>query len=148
MDSVDRAVAIFESGFNCSQSVCAAYAEQLGLDRELALKISAGFGGGMGRMAQTCGAVSGAFMILGLKYGPTDPDDKAAKEHTYERIRVFAEQFTARQGSLLCRELLDCDISTAEGLQYARDQKLFTERCPAFVKTAAEILAEMLQEQS
>ncbi|GAK60736.1 hypothetical protein U27_00634 [Candidatus Vecturithrix granuli] len=146
VDSVDRAVAIFDSGLNCSQSVCAAYAEQFGLDRELALKVSAGFGGGMGRMAQTCGAVSGAFMVLGLKYGTTDPEDKAAKEHTYERVRAFADQFTARQGSLLCRELLDVDISTAEGLQYAREQKFFTERCPAFIKTAADILAEMLQE--
>lgn len=147
MDNVEQALTASKNGFNCAQSVCSAYAEQFGLDRELALKVSAGFGGGMGRMAHTCGAVSGAFMILGLKHGATDPADKSTKENAYAKIRDFADQFIARQGSLLCRELLDCDISTTEGLQYAREQQLFTERCPEFIRTAAEILAEMLPKE-
>ncbi len=146
MNNVEQALAASKSGLNCAQSVCSAYAEQFGLNRELALKISAGFGGGMGRMAQTCGAVSGAFIILGLKYGAVDPDDKIAKENTYVKIRDFADRFTARQGTLLCRELLGCDISTEQGLQYAKEHQLFTERCPEFIRTAAEILEKMLQE--
>ena len=147
MNHIEQAVKIFED-FNCSQSVCAAFAEQFGLERELALKVSAGFGGGMGRMAQTCGAVSGAFMALGLKYGSADPGDKVSKENTYTKVRVFAEKFTERQGSVLCRDLLKCDISTTEGLAYAREHNLFTEQCPIFIRTAAEILEEMLQEES
>ena len=99
-------------------------------------------------MAQTCGAVSGAFMALGLKYGSADPGDKVSKENTYTKVRVFAEKFTERQGSVLCRDLLKCDISTTEGLAYAREHNLFTEQCPIFIRTAAEILEEMLQEES
>ena len=144
MGQVEQAVGNFEKGFNCSQSVCSAYAEQFGLDRQTALKVAAGFGGGMGRLAGTCGVVTGAFMIIGLKYGTVDAKDKEAKEKTYERVREFAKRFTDRHGSILCKELLDCDISTPEGLQSAREQKLFATRCSELVKGAAEILAEMV----
>jgi len=145
MGQVEQAVACFEEGFNCSQSVCSAYAEQFGLDRETALKVAAGFGAGMGRLAGTCGAVTGAVMILGLKYGAVDAKDKEAKEKTYARVREFAKRFTDRHGSILCKELLDCDISTPEGLNYAKEQKLFATRCAQLVKDAAEILAEMVK---
>jgi C_GCAxxG_C_C family probable redox protein len=144
MNPVERAVACFEEGFNCSQSAFSAYAEQFGVDRETALKIAAGFGGGMGRMAGTCGAVSGAFMVIGLKYGAVDGEDKPAKEKTYERVREFARRFTERNGSLLCKVLLDCDISTPEGYKRAKEQNLFSTRCSQFVRDAVEILEEML----
>ncbi len=144
MNQVERAVARFDEGFNCCQSVFSVYAEELGLDRETALKIATGFGGGMGRMAGTCGVVTGAFMIIGLKYGATDAEDKETKEKTYERVREFAKRFTDRNGALLCKELLDCDISTPEGHERAREQNLFSTRCSQFVKDAAEILNEML----
>ncbi len=143
MSKVEDAAACFEKGFNCSQAVCSTYAEQFGLDRETALKVSAGFGGGMGRLAETCGVVSGSFMIIGLKFGATQADDKASKEQTYEEIQAFAKEFTKRHGSLLCRDLLGCDISTLRGRTWAKAQGLFSSRCPQLVKSAAEILEEM-----
>ena len=117
-----------------------------GLDRDTALKLAIGFGGGMGRMAGTCGAVTGAFMVLGLKCGATQADDKEAREQAYERVREFARRFEARNGSIVCRDLIGCDISTPEGLAMAREKELFATVCPRFVQEAAEVLEEMLGE--
>jgi C_GCAxxG_C_C family probable redox protein len=144
MSKVERAVACFEKGFNCSQSVLSTYAEQFGLDHETALKVAAGFGGGMGRMAGMCGAMSGALMVIGLKYGAVQAEDKQAKETTYEQVRAFARRFMDRHGSTLCKELLECDISTPEGLKRAREHNLFATRCSQLVRSAAEILEELL----
>jgi C_GCAxxG_C_C family probable redox protein len=141
MKPAEIALSRFADGFNCSQSVLSAYGGQFGIDDETALKLASGFGGGMGRMAGTCGAVTGAFMVLGLKCGGTSPD-REAKERIYARIRQFADQFKARNGSLMCKDLLGCDISTAEGLELARSR--FSTTCPKFVRDAAEILEEML----
>jgi C_GCAxxG_C_C family probable redox protein len=140
------ACARFEEGFSCSQAVFSAYAEHLGLDRETALKISGGFGGGMGRMAQTCGAVTGAFMAIGLKYGAVETDDQEAKDKTYALIREFADRFKSRHGSITCQELLGCDISKPENMEMAREQGLFKATCPGLVRDAAEILEEILAE--
>ena len=115
-----------------------------GLTKETALKIASGFGGGMGRMAETCGAVTGAMMVLGLRFGGTTPD-REAKERVYAKVREFAEQFKARNGSLVCRDLLGCDISTPEGYSIAQEKKLVSTTCPKFVRDACEILDEMLQ---
>jgi C_GCAxxG_C_C family probable redox protein len=146
MSHVERAVHRFAEGFNCSQAVFSAYAEQFGLDEETALKIAAGFGGGMGRLGETCGAVTGAFMVLGLRYGRGSPDP-AAKERIYALIREFSTRFNARNGSLTCKGLLVCDISTPEGYEVARKKQLFTTACPRFVRDAAEVLEEMMQIQ-
>ncbi len=143
MNHVGLAVSRFDQGLNCSQAVLSAYAEDLGLDETTAMKIAAGFGGGMGRMAETCGAVTGALMVLGLKYGGTIPD-RQVKEAVYQRVREFAAQFKARHGALACRDLLGCDIGTAEGREIAKQQGLLTTRCPQFVRGAAEILEELL----
>ena len=124
-----------------------AYATRLGLDGNTALKIASGFGGGIGRMAETCGAVTGAMMVLGLEHGNTAPD-REAKERVYEQVREFAQRFRARNGSLLCRELLGCDISTPEGLQQAREADFVLKICPKFVRDAAEILEEMWSQRS
>ena len=144
MNRIETALFRFAVGFNCSQSVLSAYAEHFGFDEETAMKISSGFGGGMGRMADTCGAVTGAFMVLGLRYGQAS-SDREAKEAIYARIREFARRFQARNGSVVCRELLGCDISAPEGLQRAKDEKLLTTICPKFVRDACEILEEMLK---
>ncbi len=143
MSRVDVAVSRFADGFNCSQAVLSAFAGQFGLDDATAMKIASGFGGGMGRMADTCGAVTGAFMVLGLRYGQATPD-REAKEAIYARIREFAQRFQARNDSLICRDLLGCDISTPVGLQHAKDEKLLTTLCPKFVRDACEVLDEML----
>lgn len=144
MSRVEQAAACFKGGFNCSQAVLSTYAEDFDLDREAALKLAAGFGGGMGRMAGTCGAVTGAFMVLGLKHGPTEPNDQTGRETVYERVREFAKRFEARNGTTVCRNLIQSDIDTPEGLAMARQQKLFATVCPKFVQDAAEILEEML----
>jgi C_GCAxxG_C_C family probable redox protein len=145
MSIADQAVACFDEGFNCSQAVFSAFAPQLGLDRVVALKVAGPFGGGIGRMGETCGAVTGALMVIGLKYGQTTSEDKAAKEKSYELVRQFAERFKARnRGCLACRELLGADIGTPEGMQKIREKQAFTTMCPKFVRDAAEIVEELL----
>jgi len=100
----------------------------------------------MGRMAQTCGAVTGAFMVLGLKYGNADIHDKEARERIYGLVREFARRFENRNGSIVCRELLGCDISNPEGAAAAKENGLFASVCPKLVGDAAEILEEMMNE--
>ena len=144
MDTVELAMERMRSGFNCAQSTFSPYAEALGVDRESALKIASGFGGGIGRMAGTCGVVSGALMALGLKYGAAEAADKETKDRMYALAREFAAKFTERQGSIVCKDLLGCDISTPEGHAQAAEQNLFATRCVDLVKAAAELLEEML----
>ena len=143
MTNADKAAAIFKEGFSCSMAVLGAYCEQFGLDKNLAYKVSSGFGGGM-HLDQTCGAVTGAIMVIGLKYGKMKADDNKAKEKTYELVKRFANKFKARYGSIECKALLGCDITTSEGMQEARDKKLFSTICTEYVGTAAEILDELL----
>jgi len=144
----EQAVRKFRKGFNCSQAVLSVYAEEFGLCRETALKIACGFGGGMGRMGLTCGAVAGAFMVIGLKYGNVDANEKEIKEKTYGLVGEFARRFEKRNGSSICRELLGCDISEPEGLRSAKENGLFTSVCPGLVRDAVEILEEMLEKDS
>ena len=144
MNIIGRAVDCFKGGNNCAQAVFATCAEQHGLDRETALKVASAFGGGMARLGETCGAVSGALMVIGLKRGYVDPDDQDAKAETYDLARAFIDQFEARHGTVVCRELLDHDIDTPESLELAREKGLFTSICPQFVQSAVEIIAEML----
>jgi C_GCAxxG_C_C family probable redox protein len=146
MSTPDPAVERFKRGFNCAQAVLSASAPCLGLAEETALKLAAPFGGGMGRTGGACGAVSGALMALGLRFGSTSPDDKAAKERTYGIARRFIEEFRARNQGVLCRELLGCDIATPEGVAAARERQLFTTLCPKLVRSAAEILSAMQAE--
>jgi len=116
----------------------------MGLNREIALKISQAFGGGMAQMGETCGAVTGAFMVIGLKYGRTRADDDEAKAKTCSLVKEFAEQFKARNGTIICRELLGCDIGTPEGNRVAKDKELFSTVCPSFVRDAVDILEKIL----
>ena len=142
----EQAVEWFRNGLNCSQAVLGSYCRELGLDCELAFKVATGFGGGM-RMAETCGAVTGAFMVLGLKYGNSTAEDKKAKAKTYERIVEYTDRFKARNGSVNCSYLLGCDISTPEGMEKAQENELFSSVCPKMVRDAAEILEEILEEE-
>jgi len=144
----EQAARKFRKGFNCSQAVLSVYAEEFGLCRETALKIACGFGGGMGRMALTCGAVTGAFMVIGLKYGNVDANEKEIKEKTYGLVKEFARRFEKRNGSSVCRELLGCDISEPDGLRSAKENDLFASVCPGLVQDAVGILEEMLAEDS
>jgi C_GCAxxG_C_C family probable redox protein len=106
--------------------------------------ISTSFGGGMARMGKTCGAVTGAFMVIGLKCGRVSSQDEQTRDKNYGLVREFVKKFEARNGSIVCRELLDCDISTPEGLKFAQDNKLFENVCPKFIRDAAEIVAQLI----
>ena len=144
MSKVENALSCFEAGFSCSQSMLAAYGPQLGLDHETALKVAGAFGGGMGCMGQTCGAVTGAFMVIGLEYGKTEAEDDETKEKTYSLVKEFVDRFRSRNGSIVCRELLDCDISNPEERELAMEKGLFTTLCPRFVQDAAEIIEQLI----
>jgi C_GCAxxG_C_C family probable redox protein len=143
MGNADKAAATFKEGFSCSQAVLGTYCERFGLDKKQAYKISTGFGGGM-HLDQTCGAVTGAFMVIGLKYGRTRADDLEAKMKTAAMVVDFAKRFKERHGSITCTELLGCNISTQEGFEEAKKKDLFKQTCPKYVISAAEILDEML----
>lgn len=95
-------------------------------------------------MGEVCGAVSGALMVIGLKYGWKGPEDKEWRERTYAVVRDFAARFKARNKTIVCRELLGCDIGTPEGMAAAREKKLITTLCPGFVKDAVEILEDFI----
>jgi C_GCAxxG_C_C family probable redox protein len=138
------AVARFDQGYSCSQSVLSAYAPRYNLAPELAYRIAASFGGGMARMGEVCGAVTGALMVIGLHAGNVEAQDKAAKDRTYQLVGEFVEAFKARRGTILCRELLGCAIDTPEGLQAAKDQGLIKNLCPRLVHDSSEILADLL----
>jgi C_GCAxxG_C_C family probable redox protein len=146
MNHVERAAELFESGYNCSQAILAAYGPSFGLTEADALKVAAGFGGGMGCSGGVCGAISGAFMVIGLKYGATEPADKTAKYKTYELVLRALRMFEEQAGSLNCRELLGFDLGTAEGRQRAREAGAF-DICTQFVRGAAEILDAVLEEE-
>ena len=139
----DLAQARFREGYNCSQSTFAAFAEQFGLPLDMALRIAAPFGGGIGRQGEVCGAASGALMALGLRFGGATPD-KAGKEAAYAVAAEFLRRFEARTGHLRCRDLIQADMSTPEGLAAARERKVFTTLCPEFVAAAVEIVEELL----
>lgn len=143
MSDADKAVACFKEGFSCSQAVFSTFAPELGLERDLALKIAGSFGGGMGRMAETCGAVTGAYMALGLKHSASVVDP-ASKGENYAKVREFARMFKEKNGSTVCFELLGCDISTEEGMKEFKEKDLINQLCANFVRDAAVILEEIL----
>lgn len=144
MNRVELAVSYFKEGYTCSQALLSIYGAKFGLDREIALRIADGFAGGMG-MGETCGAVTGAIMVIGLKHGRTVVEDRDAHRKTNSLVNDFIRVFKSRNGSIVCRELLGCDVSTPEGLNSAREKKLFTTVCPNYVRDAAEIVEQILE---
>jgi C_GCAxxG_C_C family probable redox protein len=144
MSQAESAVCCFENGFSCAQAVISTYGPDLGLDRELALRVGGAFGAGMARMGRTCGAVTGALMAIGLQHGKTEPQDDEAKERCYDLAREFVARFEARNGSIACNELLGYDVSIPEQMDQAREEGLFDTLCPGLVRDAAEILEVMI----
>lgn len=140
MSKVKKAVECFEQGYNCSQAIFSTYARDLGIPTDKACKIASGFGGGM-RIDGTCGAVTGALMVLGLKFAK-------GKDKPYDKIIKFAETFCKRNYSTDCQALIGCDIRTAKGMTKASNEGLFDKICSKLVKDAAEILEEILADDS
>ena len=148
MNEKERAIELFEEGFNCSQSVFMAYAHRFDIDEDTAKKISAGLGGGIGRMREVCGAVSGAAMVIGSICSATDGKDNENKQKNYELVREFADRFTKRNGSIICRELLGLDVKMEKSAKPEnRTAEYYKKRpCVELVGDAVEILAELIEE--
>jgi C_GCAxxG_C_C family probable redox protein len=142
---VEKTLACFEDGWNCTQAVLSTYGPQFGLDRENAVRIAGSFGSGMG-MGETCGAVTGALMVIGLKYAKLNAVSLFSRDRTEDIAREFVARFKARNETTECRELLGCDVSSCEGFRTAKKERHFKTRCPRYVQDAAEILEELLKD--
>ena len=140
-----KAVEYFNSGFLCSQAVLAAFAPECGLTEEQALKLGSCFGTGM-RKGEVCGACSGALMVLGLLFGQHDCNDKESRMKINSVNDKMLERFAEINGSYLCNNLLGCDVRTKDGINYARNNHLFTEFCPKMVASAVEVLESIMEE--
>lgn len=148
MTEKERAGELFLQGYNCSQSVFTAFAYRFGIDDETALKLSAGLGGGVGRLREVCGAVSGAAMVIGSICSATEGDDEEGKKRNYELVREFADRFTALHGSVICRDLLKLGVKIeASATPESRTAEYYKKRpCLKLVEDAAEILMQIIEE--
>lgn len=145
-DRVNKAVSLFESGYNCSQSVFMAYADLYDIDSETAAKLATSFGGGMGRLREVCGAVSGMFLVLGLHYPFTDTKNKDSKNTNYKAVQSLANQFKAEMGSYICADLLHKKREAESSISEERTTKYYAERpCTKCVRVAAEIVGKELK---
>lgn len=144
MTRSEKALEYFSNGFNCAQSVIISFTDILKIEEETALRIASGFGGGMGGMQETCGAVTGSFMVIGFLKGKFKDGDDEAKELTNELIKEFTHKFTDKYKSINCKKLIDVDLSTKEGKDKAVEEDVFAEKCTAFINYSVELLEEIL----
>lgn len=145
----DKAKQLFESGYNCAQAVFCSFPEVTGLDNETALRVSAGLGGGMGRMREVCGAVSGMIMVLSAKYASTDPSNHEEKAALYALIQKAAGDFKAENGSIICRELLGLNEEKSDPSPEKRTQSYYKKRpCGELVKCAADIAEKYIHQKN
>jgi len=138
----DLSVQYFNSGCNCSQAVVMPFAEEAGIDCELIERISVGFGGGMGKKGKTCGCISGALMVLGLKYGNESIKKIEQRINTYNHSKAFIERFEEEYGHTECNELIKLDLSKTADMEKAQKQQVFENRCSKIVARTVEILEE------
>ncbi len=139
---VETAVESFTNGCNCAQAVFSTYAPHFGIAEQDAIRLSTGFGGGIARMQEVCGAVTGGVMVIGSAEGMNHPTEKDRKEQTYTDVRDFVARFKDKHRTILCRELLECDINTTEGKKYFDEHNLHSVKCTVFVRDAASLVEE------
>lgn len=144
MNKADHTLTTFQENMNCSQAVLASFSGDMGVDEKTAIKIASAFGGGIARNGETCGAVTGALMAIGLKHFNTELKPDEAKMHVYSISNRFIQEFKARNASIKCKELLDADLSTEEGRKKMREENLSKKICEKLVCDAAEILEKIL----
>lgn len=143
---VERAKALFKQGFNCSQSVCAACADLYGMDEQMALRVAASFGGGIGRMRQTCGAACGMFVLAGLENGSATPSDAEGKKQNYTLVQDLAAKFKEENGSLICAELLGIAPKPQQPTPAPRTEEYYKKRpCVEMVGNAVRIYLEKVR---
>jgi C_GCAxxG_C_C family probable redox protein len=144
----DKAVAMMTAGFNCAQSVLGVFCADLHFDKDTALKLATGFGAGMARKQEVCGAVTGGILVIGLKSGRGSADERSATESTYLLVEKFMERFNAKHGSCLCRILLDgCNLLSESGRNFCNENKLSEKICRPCVAEAVRILEDILSNQ-
>jgi C_GCAxxG_C_C family probable redox protein len=140
----EKAISGFRSGLNCAQAVLTAYSDELNLDQSMAINISSGFGAGMGRLQETCGAVTGSYMVLGIYNGKKYPDNKVKKEVTYSMIQKFTADFKEMNTTSNCKSLLNCDLKTEEGQLFAKENNLFGTICEKCIIDSISILDKLV----
>ncbi len=143
-DIKEKAIQSFRAGYNCAQAVVTAYSDKCDFDKELSAALSCGFGAGMGRMQDTCGAVTGGFMVIGVYSYRKLSDPAERKEFAYPLIREFNRRFIEHHNSTSCRSLLNCDLLTDEGRQYIKDHNLHETVCEKCILTSVDIINDML----
>ncbi len=149
MDHKAVAEVLFTSGYNCAQAVFAAFCDEMNIDKETAIRLSSSFGGGMGKLREVCGAVTGAFAVAGMLWGPNDPTDNKAKSAHYALIRRIADEFKAVHGTYICDYLLRGIANIHSENPHERTEEYYKVRpCIRFVSTAAEILDRIIAEKS
>ena len=143
----EMAVENFMKGYNCSQSVVLAFADMLPVNESDLLKMASSFGGGMGRLREVCGSVSGMFIVIGLLYGYDGPETGPVKAEHYKRVQELARRFEEKHGSIVCRELLGLNVKREAPTPEARTKEYYKKRpCPEIIGDAAEILEEYIKE--
>lgn len=144
-----KAMDLFKEGYNCSQAVFLAFEDKYDIDRKVALMLSSSFGGGMGRLREVCGAVSGMFMVAGVLYGYDDPKDYDKKKEHYARIQQLAKEFEEENGSIVCRELLGLGAGKDTPAPDHRTEEYYKKRpCAELVGMAAAIMERYIAEES
>jgi C_GCAxxG_C_C family probable redox protein len=147
MNHEEMAKELFKEGYNCSQSVFAAFCDDMNLELKTALKLSSSFGGGMGRLREVCGAVSGMFMVAGVLYGYDEPKDQGIKTEHYMRIQKLANEFREQNHSIICRELLGVEGASDNPIPEARTEEYYAKRpCIDLVGDAAKIMENYIME--
>ena len=149
MTHAEKAANYFKEGYNCAQAVFLAFSDVTGIDEKTALMISSSFGGGMGRLREVCGGVSGAFMAAGALFGYINPEDDTAKKEHYALIQEIAKSFKEKNNTIICRELLDKMANDTLPTPTPRNEEFYKTRpCVRFVMDAADILDEIIKEKS
>lgn len=142
-----KAVELFKEGYNCSQAVLLAFSDKYTMEQKQVAKLASSFGGGMGRLREVCGTVSGMFMVAGLLYGYDDPKAREEKTEHYKRIQYLAKKFEEEQGSIICRELLGLDVKRQTYVPEKRTENYYKKRpCVELVAFAAGLLEEYINE--
>jgi len=134
------ALSKFEEGYNCAQAVTYAFADEVNIDKNILMSISTGFGAGIGRKQGICGAVSGAIIVLGAKYGRKENESTEKTETTYSKAQEFIDEFTKEKGTIICSKLLGCNLSTENGRKLFQEKNLKREICFKCVELACNIL--------
>ncbi len=141
---VEQAIAYYQQGYTCTQSILASFGNRYGFPQDLAFRLGEPFGAGTSCTGDMCGSVTGAIMVLGLQYGSASNSDEAARACTYQRVHELIQRFKQLYDSIQCTDLLGYNLSDPKQFQTVWEKGLFTQACPIFVRDAAQILVEML----